>query len=230
MFDLNSVPNVVIKQMTHKDIDIVKNSHYKSPKYGLFNKGVQWMMLDQNTNKEIKEFYSQYDMAYGDVLLTGFGFGILASWLASKPEVKSVTVIEISQDIVDIFLMNNTLSPKINIIVADASKYETSQHYDCLFLDHYETQYEDWVLRDAKQVSSRIPNHDLFWFWSLEERIHFVRNIITNQKYIDFESHYNNFKKVLNISSLPDLDREKINTYIYTYFNKIEHLNKVLVS
>ena len=106
MFDLTTVPQVTIKEINYKDIDVVKESD-RPQTYKLFNKGIQWMYLDKYTNKEIKEFYSSYDMAYGDVVISGFGFGILACWLASKPEVTSVTVLEMSQDVYDIFLMNN---------------------------------------------------------------------------------------------------------------------------
>jgi spermidine synthase len=114
MFDLKTVPQVVIKEISYNDIDIVLDP--TRPKtYRLLNKGNQWMMFDKYTNKELKEFYSQYDMAYGDVLVSGLGFGALSCWLASKPEVTSVTVLEISQDVYDIFLMNNN-----NFLLLDA--------------------------------------------------------------------------------------------------------------
>ena len=111
MFDLRTVPEVVIKAITYNDVDIVKDLNRPNT-YRLFNKGLQWNLLDRYTNKQIKEMYSSYDMAYGDVIISGFGFGILACWLASKPEVTSVTVLEVSQDVYDVFLMNNELPDK----------------------------------------------------------------------------------------------------------------------
>lgn len=233
MFDLSTVPDINLKEMSYKDIDIV--SFYGPNTFYLLNKGIMWMGLNKNTNKQIKEFYSQYDLAYGDVLLTGFGFGILASWLASKPEVTSVTVVEISQDIVDVFLQNNTLNEKIKVIIADASEYKTDQHFDCLFLDHYEIQYEGWVLNDMKNVSKNIPNHTVFWAWSIENRLcwpgdnpsreDMLHGKILDHASVDFYPLYNKFKNlIVNIPTLPYLDSKKINEYVYTYFDKIDRL------
>jgi hypothetical protein len=216
--------------MSYNEIDIIRD--LKMPKtYRLFYKGVRQMVHDQFTNRQIKEFYSQYDMGYGDILITGFGFGILANWLASKPEVKSVTVIELEKDIYDIFLMNNTLHEKVNVIIADASTYKTDKHYDCLFLDHYESNINEWVFRDMRRIVKNIPNHDLFWAWSLEFKIaevaygldaHNLYNAYLHNNYVDFYEKYDYFKgTICGIRTLPDLSQEKINEYVYTYYDKL---------
>jgi len=230
MFDLATVPNIIVKEMSYKEIDIVRD--IRRPKtYRLFNKGVRQNVHDQFVNREIKEMYSQYDMAYGDVLLTGFGFGVLAQWVASKPEVKSVTVIELEKDIYDIFLMHNKLHEKVNVIFEDATTYTTDKHYDCLFLDHYEHNINEWVFRDMRRVVRNIPNHDLFWAWSLEQKIaevaygleaHGLYNALLHDNYIDFYQKYDFFKgSVCGILTLPDLTPAKINEYVYTAFDKL---------
>lgn len=236
MFDLNKVPKVIVKEMSYNEIDIVRDT--KRPRtYRLFNKGVRQMVYDQYVNREIKEFYSQYDMAYGDVLITGFGFGILAQWLSSKPEVNSVTVIELEKDIYDIFLMHNTLHEKVNVIIADASSYKTDKHYDCLFLDHYEHNINEWVFRDMRRVVSNIPNHDLFWAWSLEYKLAEViygldplglYNNLLHDNYIDFHEKYDFFKgSVCGIRTLPNLTKEKINEYVYTSFDRLGYSSSI---
>jgi len=191
------------------------------------------MTLDLISNKQIKEFYSQYDMAYGDVFLTGLGFGILSSWLASKPNVNSVTILEISEDIVRAFLDSNNISEKIKIIVGDASTYKDNNHYDCLFLDHYETQNDFWVFRDAKRVASNIPNHDVFWAWSMEEKMlnNFykyesfnIEDILSkDETYIN--SIYSNFKNnVLGIKTMPELNYDTLMQYFRAYYDRIEYV------
>lgn len=230
MFDLSTVPNIIVKEISYNDIDIVMDK--SMPKqYLLYNKGIRWMVLDQYNNKQIKEMYSQYDMAYGDVLITGFGFGVLANWIASKPEVTSVTVLEMSKDIYDIYLKNNFLSDKVNVIITDASNYKTDKHYDCLFLDHYEYQLSDWVFRDMEKVIKNIPNHDVFWSWSLEVRFIESMSDITNQMLEDtilynnslnFHELYEKFKtEKVKISTLPNLSKFKLNEYVYTYFDRL---------
>ena len=236
MFDLKTVPEIVIKEISYKDIDIIR-SPIRPKTYLLFNKGIQWMGYDMYTNKEIKEFYSQYDLAYGDVIVTGFGFGTLACWLASKPEVTSVTVIEISKDIYDIFLMNNKLPDKVNVIIADASEYKTEKHFDCLFLDHYEHNLTEWVFRDVKKIVNNLPNHTTMWFWSLESKyldvMFNIREIEFNhaflwQNYIDFYTKYNEFKNnVFNIKTLPEIDSDRFNNYIYTYYDRLGYSTKL---
>lgn len=230
MFDLSTVPNIIVTPMTYKEIDIIQDR--VMPKtFRLFNRGVRQMVHDQFSNRQIKEFYSHYDMAYGDVLLTGFGFGITANWLASKPEVKSVTVVELQEEIYEIFLMNNTLHEKVKVIIADASSYTTDKHYDCLFLDHYESNINEWVFRDMRRVFANIPNHDLFWVWSAEFKLaevayglnaHGLYNNFLHDNYIDFHEKYDYFKKeICGIKTLPDLSKEKINEYVYTYFDRL---------
>lgn len=195
------------------------------------------MTLDPSSNKQIKEFYSQYDMAHGNVLLTGFGFGILSSWIASKPNVESVTVVEISEDVVNVFLKNNSISDKIKIIIDDASKYKDENTYDCLFLDHYETQNDFWFVKDLKRISKNIPNHKIFWSWSLEDKAlknfygykeFYIDKIIEDGKdsYMKiFYDSYINFKNnILNIDTLPDLDPEKITKYLLYYYDKLDYI------
>ena len=235
MFDLKTVPQVVIEKISYNDIDIIQDSH-RPKTYRLLNRGNQWMMLDMYTNKEIKELYSSYDMAYGDVLISGFGFGVLACWLASKPEVTSVTVLEMSKDVYDIFLMNNRLPDKINIIIADACEYKTDKHFDCLFLDHYEKNSTDWVFRNVRKIAKNLPNHDILWFWSLEEKYaevmfdipkdELIKTVLWHN-YVDFYVKYNEFKNILDIKTLPELSRDKFNDYIYTYCDRLGYSTKL---
>jgi hypothetical protein len=230
LFNLETVPEVLIKEISYNDIDIVKEPN-RPNSYRLYNKGLQWMILDKYTNKEIKEMYSSYDLAYGDVVISGFGFGVLACWIASKPEVTSVTVLEMSQDVYDIFLMNNRLPDKVNVIITDASEYKTDKHFDCLFLDHYEKNTSDWIFRDVQKIVKNMPNHDVFWFWSLEERYAKAMFNISQEQLlqtflwdfcVDFYAQYNEFKNsFLNIKTLPDLDKDKFNEYMYTYSDRL---------
>ena len=239
MFDLKTVPKVVIKEIQYNDVEILLIP--KRPKaYALLNKGVRWCFYDAYTNRELKEMYSSYDLAYGDVLITGFGYGLLASWLDSKPEVKSVTVLENCKDIYDVFLKNNKLPKKVKVIITDASEYKTEEKFDCIFLDHYEQHSTPWVFKDIKRISKNIPNHDLLWAWSLEERyaevmfgIHnSATDIASTQRpyggYFDFYSQYENFKKnILSVKTLPNFTKEKLNEYVLTYYDRIGYSTSI---
>jgi hypothetical protein len=86
VYNSKDVPKVKIEVASKGDMEIsVYNKQYL-----LYRNGKRENFLDAKTNKSIKEMYSSYDLAYGDVLISGLGFGHLALWVANKPEVKSI--------------------------------------------------------------------------------------------------------------------------------------------
>lgn len=151
---------------TYGEVDILLIQNETS--YLLERQGIPWMCTDIDCLYAKDTSYSQHDLAYGNVLVTGLGFGILAKALSEKPEVDSVTVIEIEQDVIDAFLSHNTLNSKVSIIQGDATTYTSDLKYDCLLPDHYESQSMSWRIKDMNSLSKRIK-HDVFWPWSIEE-------------------------------------------------------------
>lgn len=125
------------------------------------------MGVREDFSDAFENLYSQYDIAYGDVLITGLGFGILLKALSQKESVTSITVIEKEKDVIDAFLAHNRISKKVKIINDDATTYITNKHYDCVLPDHYELQTTAWKLNDMKNLAKRI-SHDKFWPWSIE--------------------------------------------------------------
>ena len=229
-FDIKSVPKFKVEETSFGNVDIV----LKNGAYLLYNNGIQWMGLSVDDYREIREMYACYDLAYGDVLITGLGFGILALWLCDKENVKSVTVIESSSDVIEIFKKNNAVPEKLKIINEDASNFKTDIKYDGIFLDHYELQNWDWRLKDMKEISSRIK-HDVFWAWSLEEAYMFKafgldRNNMyrSKEKHLEFLSikdKSTEWKAFIqeffpNEDSLLRVTPEKIRGYIYDFYNQ----------
>jgi hypothetical protein len=228
MFDISTVPHVVVKEAESNDIEI-KRLLEKPFVFGLYSRGRQWMVWDTHTNIQIKQLYSSFDMAHGDVLISGLGFGIVAMWIASKPTVKSVTVLEVSLDVISIFKENNTLPDKMTIVNCDASNYSTDKHYDCLLLDHYENQRPDWILKDMHRVAFNIP-HDLLWAWSLESiyphltyNLHYtvLSNDLLYHTPVDFYTNWEKFRLTVDLPTLPLLSSKKLNEYVYTYYDRI---------
>jgi alpha-galactosidase len=131
-FDKNTVPPVTIKEGKYGDVEIIKNGYH----YFLNHNGIGWHQYNTKNMREYCEQWSSYDLAYGDVLISGFGFGQLATWLSAKPEVTSVTCIEVSQDVVNAFLTNNSIPDNVEVIISDIYEYKTDKHYDCIILNH----------------------------------------------------------------------------------------------
>ena len=251
MFNKDTIPpifieegdfdDVFIQKIKHKfflyknDINLIDKTNKELTNEKLVEKilkstKIQLMGYNTKNLREYKELYSSYDLAYGDVLLTGLGFGMLATWIASKPGVTSVTVLEYSQGTIDHFLKNNELPKNMTIKQKDANKYKSKKHFDCILLDHvpeytWKSNY-DYYLNIAKNI----PNHNIFWFWPLEhwyicDYYGFkINDFYTNPPVlsnIDLYEKWENFRNDLNIDTIPVLSKEKVTEYLYTYFNYI---------
>jgi len=121
--------------------------------------------------QSLKEFAEQIEIAEGAVICTGLGFLLREAELLKKKEVKSVTVIEINQDVIDI---QNELNPKImnqlNVICADADTYKGE--CDTLLLDHWadpapNEDTKEWLKKINTRVESICKNikHKKMAFW-----------------------------------------------------------------
>jgi hypothetical protein len=140
----------------------------ESRSFFLFYDDVKWMGVYDDFSDAFDNLYSQYEIAYGNVLITGLGFGILLKALEKKEEVTSITVLEQQQDVVDAFLMHNEIDKnKTKILIEDATTYHTDEKFDCFLPDHYEQQGFWWKVEDMNKLSKRI-NSDRFWPWSIE--------------------------------------------------------------
>ena len=227
MYNPDSVPAFFIKAGSSGNIKIVE----MGKGFVLYENDQCWMNSPKNDDTVIKQMYSSYDLAYGNVLVSGLGFGILALWLCNKPEVLSVTVIEFSEDVIKLFKDSNNIPDKLNIINMDIRKYNTDTEYDAILLDHYEKETFDFILDDIEKISSKIK-HKSMWAWPLEEIFLFKMYASENHRAAvldlvdkgdkDFSPLWNDF--VDNFfpkeEMLKNINNHKLNEYIYTYFNK----------
>jgi len=98
-----------------------------------------WMSITPN---EIVTMREPVERAQGRVLTLGCGMGYYAYLAARKPEVESVTVIELERDVIDLFEQvirpNLDCADKINVVQADAyehMKMLPDGLYDYVFAD-----------------------------------------------------------------------------------------------
>jgi len=109
-----------------KDIDLdfitIWENGEKLPKgrYKRLLRGKNVIM--SNTPNEIKDFIQFIDTAKGNVLISGLGMGLVLSFLLSKKEVESITVLEISKDLIDL-ISPHVKDDRVKIIHADAFKW-----------------------------------------------------------------------------------------------------------
>ena len=118
------IPQIGFFTSTYKYISVLQNGNI-------------WMLITPN---EIETMKKPIKECYGDVLTYGLGLGYFAYMASIKEEVKSITIIECDQEVIDIF--NNYILPqfqyksKIRIIREDAYVYASKKiFYDCVFVD-----------------------------------------------------------------------------------------------
>ena len=90
-----------------------------------------------NTPDEIRDQMYFVHKAKGDVLINGLGLGITLQLILAKPEVKNVTVIEKSKDVINLVAPTYLEDPRVVILNADAFEYKPIKgvHYDVCWHD-----------------------------------------------------------------------------------------------
>lgn len=121
---------------------------------------------------EINSMRVQMDRAHGKVLVLGCGLGYYQYMVSAKDNVESVTIVEISREIAEIFrehiLPYFPHKDKINIVVADAIKYMDTvkdTDYDFVFADIWEGIIDGAEhYKNIKPHEKRLPKTE-FTYW-----------------------------------------------------------------
>lgn len=89
-----------------------------------------------NTPAEMEDLYPLRRHARGEVLINGLGLGIAAQAALKKEEVKSVTVVEISADVISL-VAPAIADPRLTVIHADAYEFQIPKgaRYDAVWHD-----------------------------------------------------------------------------------------------
>lgn len=105
----------------------------------LQHKGHRFMYLDDylwmwDTPQEKALQQELANGAYGDVLVAGYGLGLLPEYLLKNPKVKSVTTVEKYQEVID---KMKEMSGQIfgEIIIGDFFDIDEGKKYDCVIGD-----------------------------------------------------------------------------------------------
>lgn len=99
-----------------------------------------------DTNMEKKTNIDFCRNAHGDIIIGGLGIGMIIMAIQDKPEVKSITVIEKSQEVIDIVASQLKFNNKVNIICADVFEWkpERGVKYDMAYMDIW-----NWINKDV---------------------------------------------------------------------------------
>lgn len=110
-----------------------------------------------NTNMEKRTNMDFCINAHGDVLIGGLGIGMIILAIQDKPEVKSITVIEKNQEVIDMVASQLNFNDKVNVICADVFEWkpEKGVKYDVSYMDIWNWVNEDIYEKEMKPLKRR---------------------------------------------------------------------------
>lgn len=116
-----------------------------------------------DTPAEINEQTEVLDNAHGHVLITGLGIGCVVAALLHKPEVKTITVVEVDPDVIAItmpYFRQEIADGRVNIVPEDALRFAEVARGD--FTTHTPEPAWDYAWHDIwSAISSRNLDDDL---------------------------------------------------------------------
>lgn len=94
-------------------------------------------IIMSNTPDEINDNRMFVYNAKGHVLINGLGLGVVLEMLLKKDKVEKITIIENSEDVINLVGPTYKDNPKVNIIHADAFEYKPpkGEKYDAVWHD-----------------------------------------------------------------------------------------------
>lgn len=129
-------------------------------------------VIMSNTCMEVLTAYEAYKKATGDVLVTGLGLGMVVEGMLSKPDVRSVLVIEKEPDVIKLVAPTFSKDPRITIVCDDAFEFlpERGRKFDYIWHDIWDDISEN-NLESMKKLTKRFAGRSANGqgVWSREE-------------------------------------------------------------
>lgn len=95
------------------------------------------MPIMQDSEGEYREHQWLWNNATGDVLIGGLGIGMVNEFLINAPNINSVTIIENSQDVIDLVWPHCAKDNRFTLIQADIETWTppANSHWDVMWFD-----------------------------------------------------------------------------------------------
>jgi hypothetical protein len=179
--------------------------------------GKEVWMLDAPSEANTMDPYAK--KAQGHVLTFGLGIGYFVFMAALNPQVESITVIERSQSVINlfesVFLPQFPKTMPISIIQGDAFNFFDEEYlndYDYVFVDIWQSNDDGYPLIE-RLLGQCQPHHDKVDFWIESSCFEFMPALIF--QYFEARSRHQTLK-------IGDKQYRKVLKKISTYFDQIE--------
>lgn len=182
---------------------IIEDDFREIPPLGFFPEGFRFPAILEDGNEwmtltpvDLDTCEEAIEAAHGRIITFGLGLGYYAYMASEKEEVESVTVIELSEDVIRLFkthiLPQMPNRHKIRIVNADAFEYAEkimpSEDFDLAFVDTWRDASDGAPMyKRMKALESYNPKTN-FLYW-VEN---FLRSRIRAEKYCDIIDAFDN--------------------------------------
>lgn len=115
-------------------------------------------LMMSNTPMEKRTSRGFVANAEGDVLICGLGIGLVIMPLLESEKVKSITVVEKYQDVIDCVLpqiKSYDKQNKLKVICADCFEYNTKERFDTIFIDIWASINRDIYEEEMKPLKKK---------------------------------------------------------------------------
>lgn len=98
---------------------------------------------------------------YGDVLIGGLGIGMIIMAIQDDERVKSITVLEKYQEVIDMITAQLPFNDKVKIICADVFEWkpEKGQKFDCIYMDIWNYVNSDVYQDEMKPLKRKYSRY-----------------------------------------------------------------------
>lgn len=116
-----------------------------------------WECVMSDTNMEKRTNMDFCINAHGDILIGGLGIGMIILAIQDNPEVKSITVIEKNQEVIDMVASQLNFNEKVKIVCADVFEWEPKPgfKYDVSYMDIWSWINKDIYEREMKPLKRK---------------------------------------------------------------------------
>ena len=148
--------------------------------------GKVWMSI---TPMEVESHFIPIDCALGTVGVAGLGIGYYVQRILEKEDVDSVTVFELDQDVIDLYLEVFGDHPKLSIIQGDVLETCKDHEFDWFYNDIYGEMFEDSAFEHMKTLKNNNYIVD-YHFWTMEGYVLAILNEGSRHMPSDWKMRY----------------------------------------
>ena len=132
------------------------------------NRGV----VMSNTPMEVRTCLAGFQEASGRVLVSGLGLGMFVEAISAKPEVQSITVVEIDSDVISLVAPTFAADPKIEIVQGSIWEYQKPKGtvYDFHWADIWDQINSNNLEEMGRIKRRRLAKQTLCWSEALVRR------------------------------------------------------------